>query len=104
MKYYAVVQLWLHADGWVAEYVKHVTPLVAKQGGRYLSRTARLERVEGEGELPNVMVLLEFPSREAALAMYNDPAYEPYLNARLAGAKGDFLILAGEDMTGAASV
>ena len=57
-----------------------------------------MERVKGDADLPNVFVLIEWPSKEAAQEFYADPEYQPHLQARLAGATNDFVLVAGEDI------
>ncbi|HEY5624470.1 MAG TPA: DUF1330 domain-containing protein [Gammaproteobacteria bacterium] len=49
-------------------------------------------------ELPSVFVIIEWPSKKAAEAFYNDPEYAPYLQKRLAGANNDLVLVAGEDI------
>ncbi len=98
MTYYAVVRVTMIDDSWVVEYLLRVTALVHKHGGKYLARTMTLERVEGDAELPSVFVIIEWPSKEAAQAFYADPEYQPYLQKRLAGARNDFVLVAGEDI------
>ncbi len=98
MKYYAIVLLKMHNDSWVGDYLPNVTKLVEQHGGRYLARTGNFERVEGDGSNPDLQVLIEWPSKEAALAFYNDQAYQPYLQARQAGSSSDFFLVAGEDI------
>lgn len=44
------------------------------------------------------MVLMEFPSKEAAQAFHDDPDYKPFLEARLAGASGNMYLFANEDI------
>ncbi len=97
MKCYAIVQLNIHDESWIAGYGAPVTALVAKHGGRYLARTTDIRRLEGDGEPPNFVAVLEFPSHEAAMAFYDDPEYQPHLEARLGGAEGQFLFVSGED-------
>ena len=99
MKYYAIVSLNLRNDSWVGDYLPNVTSLVEQHGGNYLARTGNFERVEGDrSSNPDLQVIIEWPSKEAALAFYNDPAYQPYLQSRLAGAGSDFFLVAGEDI------
>jgi uncharacterized protein (DUF1330 family) len=86
---------------WVESYVRHVTPMVERYGGRYLARTNRVETLEGDAEARRISVLVEWPSREAALAFYESDEYRPYRDARQAGARNRFLLVAGEDVTGA---
>jgi uncharacterized protein (DUF1330 family) len=98
MKYYAVVQLNISDDSWMADYMPNVTALVEKHGGTYLARTMTMEQVEGSGELPNAFIIIEWPSKEAATTFYSDPAYQPYLQSRLAGSSAEFVLVAGEDI------
>ncbi len=98
MKYYAVVEVAITDDSWVADYLPNVTSLVHKHGGKYLARTMTMEKVEGSRELPTVFIVIEWPSKEAALAFYEDPEYQPYLQARLAGSQSEFSLIAGEDI------
>lgn len=104
MKYYAVAEMEITDRGWVQEYVKNVTRMVEQRGGRYLARTARVERLEGERKLPQVFLIIEWPSKEAAEAFYQSEEYRPYRERRIAGAKNEFLLVAGEDMTKAARI
>lgn len=97
MKYYAAVTIKLNDDSWLAEYGPVVGPLVEKHGGRYLARSTEMETIEGDSPLPDVFVIIEWPSKEAAQAFYSDPEYQPQLRNRLAGTSGDFVLLAGVD-------
>lgn len=98
MTYYAVVEVAVTDDSWVADYLPNVTALVHKHGGKYLARTMTMEKVEGSRELPTVFVVIEWPSKEAAMAFYEDPEYQPHLQARLAGSHSEFALIAGDDI------
>jgi|SRR5579864_928278 len=102
MNYYAIVEIDITDQAWVADYVKNVTPMLERHGGRYLARTSKIEKLEGERKRPQIVVLVEFPSKDAAERFYQCEEYRPYLQSRKAGAKNEFLLIAGEDMTGAA--
>ena len=102
MKYYAVVELEITDRSWVPEYVKNVTRMVERRGGRYLARTSKLERVEGERKTPQVFLIIEWPSKDAAEDFYQSEEYRPYRERRVAGAKNEFWLVAGEDMTNTA--
>jgi uncharacterized protein (DUF1330 family) len=104
MRYYAVARLDVTDPAWIRDYVAAVTPMVERHGGRYLARTATIERIEGEGEVPQIVMLIEWPSREAADAFYESDEYSPHRSARLAGARNDFLLVAGEDVNGVAQI
>ncbi len=75
-----------------------MTALVHKHGGKYLARTMTMEKIEGSRELPTVFVIIEWPSKEAAMSFYEDPEYQPHLKARLAGSNSDCVLVAGDDI------
>ena len=104
MKYHAVAELDITDPSWTRDYVQNVTRMVEKHGGRYLSRTNCIARLEGQRADPHVFLIIEWPSKEAALAFYNSAEYQPYLKSRLAGSKGEFVLVAGEDMNKVANV
>jgi uncharacterized protein (DUF1330 family) len=99
VKYYSVAEMEITDRSWVAEYVKNVTKMVEQRGRRYLARTSKAEKVEGERKLPQVFLIIEWPSQEAAKAFYESEEYRPYREARIAGARNEFLLVAGEDVT-----
>lgn len=103
MKHYAVALLDITDPSWLEDYAAKVTKIVERMGGRYLARTGDLARIEGEGRVPQVIVLLEFPSKEIAEEFYNCEEYRPHLAARKAGSKGSFFLLAAKDDTQQAS-
>lgn len=98
MKYYAVAEIDIIDRSWVSAYVKNVTPMVERYGGRYLARTPRVEKLEGEPNSPQVFLIIEWPSKEAAEAFYHSDEYKPYLESRKKGSRGEFLLVAGEDV------
>lgn len=76
------------------EYRQKVTPLIAKFGGRYLVRGGEVRTLEGN--LPiHRLVVLEFPSLEAAQRFYDSPEYQPLLKIRLASTKSDLMLVDG---------
>jgi uncharacterized protein (DUF1330 family) len=104
MNYYAVAEMDVTDLSWIREYVANVTPMVERRGGRYLSRTNNIAKVEGERPAPQVIVLIEWPSKEVADEFYDSDEYRPYRDARKAGARNDFLLVAGEDVNGVARI
>lgn len=104
MKCYAVAELDIIERTWVRDYVQDVTRMVEKRGGRYLARTNDLERLEGEGKNPQVFLIIEWPSKEAAKAFYDSEEYRPYRSRRLAGSKGEFVLVAGDDINKVANI
>jgi uncharacterized protein (DUF1330 family) len=104
VKYYAVAEIDITDPDWVPSYVERVTRLVEERGGRYLARTPRSERLEGDRTPPQIFLIIEWPSRAAAVAFYESDDYRPHRGRRILGARSDFALVAGEDVTGAARI
>jgi uncharacterized protein (DUF1330 family) len=106
MKYYAVGELAVTDGAWVRDYVGEVTGMVERHGGRYLSRTTRVEQLEAEAgrEVPQLLMIIEWPSKEAAEAFYESEAYRPHREARRAGARNAFFLIPAEDSNGVARI
>ena len=104
MKFYAIFEVDIKDPAWVQAYVQNVTKLVEQRGGRYLTRTSTIERIEGERKPPQVMVMLEWPSKQAALDFYNSEEYRPYLQSRLKGTHSEALLVPGEDVAQLATI
>jgi uncharacterized protein (DUF1330 family) len=104
MKYYAIAELDLIEQGWVRDYVEHVTPMVERWGGRFLARTTKIDRVEGERPAPLLFLIIEWPSRDVAEMFYDSDEYRPYREARQQGTHSAFFLVAGEDVNGVARI
>jgi uncharacterized protein (DUF1330 family) len=104
VKHYVIAEMQVTDPGWVAAYVQDVTPLIERHGGRYLARTSKIEKLEGERARPQVLVITEWPSREAATMFYEGEEYRPYRESRIAGSVSDLMLVPGEDITGAARI
>ncbi len=104
MRYYAVADLDVRDPAWVREYVSQVTPMVESRGGRYLARTGQIEQIEGNRAVPQIAMIIEWPSKEAADEFYESEEYRPYREARREGARNEFLLVAGEDVNGVARI
>jgi uncharacterized protein (DUF1330 family) len=95
MAAYAIGRLHMRDPAWLQEYGAKTPALVAKHGGKYLVRGSGIERLEGSGTLPSVVVVLEFPSMAQARAWYHDPEYAPLITLRQTGADLDFILVEG---------
>ena len=76
------------------DYTSQTPALIAKHGGRFVVRGGAPATLEGPDETRR-MVVIEFPSRAAAEAFYNDPAYEPVRAIRWAAAKSELILVDG---------
>jgi uncharacterized protein (DUF1330 family) len=104
VKYYSIVEMDITDRGWVETYVANVTKMVERYGGRYLARTNRAEKLEGERPPAQIYVIVEWPSRDAAQTFYDCDEYRPFRDARMRGAKGEFFLVPAEDVTRQARV
>jgi uncharacterized protein (DUF1330 family) len=76
------------------EYRQKVVPVIKKFGGRYLVRGGDVRRLEGNLPLKRVVVL-EFPTVEAAQRFYDSAEYRPILDLRLASTQSDVMVVQG---------
>jgi len=101
MKYYAVAEIDITDPSWVQDYIDKVTAMVERRGGRYLARTARIEKREGDRMPPQIVLIVEWPSKAAADQFYASDEYRPFLQERLSGARSELILVAGEDLNDA---
>src|SRR5262249_38512548 len=80
-----------------AEYLKQTIPFIEKHGGRYLTKAGTHEMLEGQ--LPNRVVVVEFPSKQAIKDWYNDPDYQPLIAKRRAAARSVMIAVEGRTAT-----
>jgi len=104
MKYYSVGEITVIDRSWVRQYVAEVTKLVESHGGRYLARTTRFEKTEGERTPGQLFLIIEWPSKTVAETFYDSEDYRPYRERRLAGALNEAVLVAGEDINGVADM
>jgi uncharacterized protein (DUF1330 family) len=94
MSAYVVVQERVHDQEMFDAYRKDVVATVTAHGGKFVVRGGTLSIVEGEWSLPR-LVILEFPTREAAETWYRSPAYQKILPLRLKSCEGNMVIVDG---------
>ncbi len=97
MSYYSILDVTPTSEDWIPDYLPTANALVAKYGGKYLARTASHEQVEGEPNEAGLRIVLEWPSKEAALNFMNDPEYVPHLKARTEGSVSHHYLIEGKD-------
>ena len=98
MSVFLIADIEVTDDAWVPEYAAHVHHIVEKHGGRYLSRSGRITRLEGEESNSTLIAILEFPSEEALRNFTQDPAYAPYGEARRKGSNSSFRMIDDSDL------
>lgn len=94
MKAYVIVQETIVDEGKFAEYRAQVLPTVEAFGGEFVIRGGHWTLVEGEWPRPR-LVIIAFPSREAAEGWYKSAAYQKLLPLRLEASQSDLIIADG---------
>jgi uncharacterized protein (DUF1330 family) len=77
-----------------AEYSAQTSELVPAHGGRYLVRGGDVDPVEVSGQVGRVVVI-EFPSFDAAKAYYHGDEYRRLTAIRQSAADADLLLVDG---------
>lgn len=93
MPSYIIYETTITDDSWRVEYGEKVGPLLAKHGGKVIVRDRTPARIEGSRSLPSVVVVIEFPTRAAAEAWHNDPAYKPLHELRNTGSSAEVVLV-----------
>ena len=91
---YVIAQIKVNDPEPYKEYVKQNLEIVENHGGKFLVRGGEMEVLEGECPHPRVIVL-EFPSVEAAREWYGSPEYEGPKSIRMATADTTLMIVEG---------
>ncbi len=76
------------------KYTARTPALIAKHGGRFLVRGGPVETLEGPA-FGDRLVVVEFPSAEAARALYESAEYREAMAYRQASSESTFLLAEG---------
>ena len=83
-----------NAEGYKA-YVAMLPDIFRKYAGRYVTRGGKMEVVEGKSR--SRIVIIEFPSYDAAMTCYRSAEYAKAIAARQASADADLIVIEGYD-------
>lgn len=100
MAVYIVAEVEVTDDAWIPEYAEKVHDIVHANGGKYLSRSANIESLEGESLPTTLIALIEFPDADSAKAFVNSADYAPYSKARQDGSNSRFRMIDDTDVAG----
>ncbi|MCK8647117.1 DUF1330 domain-containing protein [Mycobacterium colombiense] len=95
MSTYMVARVTVTDPSWIESYMPAVRAQVEARGGRYLVVNHELDVVEQVDAPPTVVVVAEFPNKDAAYDLYNSAEYRPFLEARKAGSKSEVILVEG---------
>ena len=94
MPAYIIVNIEVTDPAGFERYRAAVPPVIAAHGGRYLVRGGDLHVMEGAPDWKR-LVVLEFPSLDAARAFYASADYAPLLALRLASSRNEMVMVEG---------
>lgn len=98
MAHYLIAQVKVNDDAWIPDYAASVHPIVEKHGGKYLSRSGNITKIEGDKCDANLVAVIQFPSQDALQSFVSDPEYAPYATARQAGTDSQFIAIDDTDV------
>ena len=81
MKGYLVLDLAISELNGFMEYVQKIPEFIKKHGGKYIIQGVEPELMEGSW-LPQRLVVLEFPTKDAAREFLNDPEAKSLFDLR----------------------
>jgi len=93
-KAYIVNQVVVHDMDTYKEYAAAGRAAVTRYGGRILAGGGRVETLEGE-PIPDRVVVIEFPDRDAAVAYYRSDEYQAARELRGDAATVRFAVVDG---------
>jgi uncharacterized protein (DUF1330 family) len=100
MTVYVIADVKVTDDKWIPDYAAAVHDIVHKHGGKYLSRSANVQTLEGKPLDTTLIALLQFPNEQAAKAFASDPAYAPHAKVRQGGSDSRFQLIDDTDAAG----
>ena len=93
---YVLVGVEWHSQEAFDAYAEDVEETIQRFGGRYIVGARDYELREG-GWRPPIVVVLEFPTLDAARRWYDSNEYAPLLEIRKQGATSDLILVDGLD-------
>ena len=94
MKGYIIANIGVEDAAGYEGYRSRTAAIIEQYGGRFLVRGGAVEVKEGEPGIER-LVVLEFPSVEAARTFYDSPEYQAILPLRLDNASSTLIIAEG---------
>ena len=93
-KAYLLVRVVISDREAYAEYMRHTPRIIAAHGGRMIVRGGDVTTLEGPKE-NHRLVIIEFPSIEAAQNFYQSEAYQKAKNLRQGAGDAQFVLVEG---------
>ena len=94
MPAYMIVRVNISDMDQYRQYMQLTPPIVEKYGGRFIVRGAEKHILEGP-DVPERIVVVQYPDVESALAFYNSPEYQAAIQVRADAAEASFVVMEG---------
>jgi uncharacterized protein (DUF1330 family) len=94
MAAYLVAQVQIKDMEIYKQYSARSSAIIAKHGGRILARGGATDILEGDAH-PRRMVIIEFPTMEAARGFYDSPEYQEAKKIRTPISEAQFIVVQG---------
>ena len=95
MKAFVIAAETVNDESMFSEYRKAVRATLEPFGGKFVVRGGNLKLMEGEWPHSR-LVVIEFPSREAAEGWYRSPEYQKIIGLRHRSSAGNLVIVEGQ--------
>jgi uncharacterized protein (DUF1330 family) len=95
MKAFVIAAESLTDEARFSEYRRAVPATLEAFGGKFVVRGGKLKLLEGEWPHSR-LVIIEFPSREAAEGWYRSPEYQKIIGLRHSSSVGNLVIVEGQ--------
>lgn len=93
-KGYLIAEIDVHDAQQYANYTAQTPAAIAKHGGKFVVRGGAVEAVEGQAPNGRVVVI-EFPSLQAATTFYHSADYQPLIPIRQSASTGRVFLVEG---------
>ncbi len=94
MTAFAIGQLTIHNTDWMEEYTGKISSIIQRHQGKVVAK-GQPEALEGNTELPSVLICIEFPDQQHAKAWYHDPENQVLVTLRQTGSTFELLLVEG---------
>ena len=92
MSGYVLANVRWTSDDALADYAERLRPSLDAHGGVVITGTRDARVLEGDWQPDGILVLISFPTVDAALAWYHSEEYRPALEIRTQSARSRMLV------------
>ncbi len=95
MPAYVIGRMKIHHRDWMDDYFSKVPGVIESNGGKFVVRGGNPQTLEGRESLPDAAFILEFPTRDQALAFWHSAEFAPLIQLRQTGSQEEAMLVDG---------